>query len=130
MKRIFLISIVALLVIASSESIAGDPKSPLSNKPSSAVASPTAESLRAQNAALIEKMARNQDEAHKRSLDMMTSTEKDIARHEQDATRVEKDIARQEQDMARFEKILDTWERQQAQYQKYLDSLPTSKGRK
>jgi hypothetical protein len=123
MKRIFLISIVALLVIASSESIAGDSKPPRADKPSNTVASATAESLRAKNATLMEKMAKDEDASHKKNLELMTRTEAALARQEQDMTK-------HEQDLTRFEKILDTWQRQQAQYQKYLDSLPTSKGRK
>ena len=115
------------LASSSSVSIAGNPTPTAVDRPTNAGTSATAESLRAKNAALIEKVARDQDATHKRGLALLDSSEKDVARHEQDLTRVENGITRQEQDMARFEKILGTWEHQQAQYQKYLDSLPTSK---
>ena len=123
MKPKYSIALATLLVIGSSEAIAGDSKPPLADKPSNTVASATAESLRAKNAALMEKMAKDEDASHKKSLELMTRTEAALARQEQDMTK-------HEQDLTRFEKILDTWQRQQAQYQKYLDSLPTSKGRK
>jgi uncharacterized protein YlxW (UPF0749 family) len=86
MKRIFLISIVALLVIASSESIAGDSK-----------------------------MAKDEDASHKKNLELMTRTEAALARQEQDMTKHEQDLTRFEKildtwqrQQAQYQKYLDS----------------------
>lgn len=113
MKHTYSIAMTILLAVASSVSIAGNSTPTATDKPTNAATSAAADSIRAKNAALMAKATRDQDETHKKYLGLMTRTENDMAR--------------QEQNMARFEKILGTWEQQQAQYQKYLDSLPTSK---
>ena len=58
---------------------------------------------------MVKKGAQEQDETHKKNLELMAQAEAMIKR--------------QEHNLDRFDKILATWERQQAQYQRYLDSL-------
>ncbi len=111
MKHLHLIVIGLLLATAQSASFAADAKPVVAGSASSTVA--TNESLRVKNAALMEQATRDQEETHRRNLELIARTERNIGR--------------QEKDMARFEKILDTWDRQQAQYQKYLDSLPAAR---